>query len=128
MEHMEYHELDRAGITAFVHRFYGRVREDAELAPIFLGAIGDDWEPHLERMFQFWSTVMLGTREFDGNVFGKHMQLEGVQPHHFRRWLDAFRDTALALFPPALAEELMLPARRIAGSLQYGYFGAVTHQ
>lgn len=125
---MEYLDLDRAAVAAFVHRFYDRVREDAELAPIFLGAIGAHWGPHLERMVQFWSTVMLGTREFDGNVFGKHMQLEGVQPHHFRRWLDAFHETALALFPPALVEQFMVPARRIAGSLQYGYFGAITHQ
>jgi hemoglobin len=125
---MQYQDLDREAVSAFVHRFYSRVREDAELAPIFLGAIGEHWEPHLERMVRFWSTVMLGTREFEGNVFGTHMQLEGVQPHHFRRWLDLFRATALELFPPELAEEFMVPARRIAGSLQYGYFGAVTHQ
>lgn len=124
----EQHRLDSAGITALVHAFYDSVRADPELGPVFLRAIGDDWTPHLARMVDFWSTVMLGSKQFQGNVFGTHMQLQGVEPAHFRRWLALFGQTAGRLFPPALAEEFTTVGRRIAASLQYGFFGKVVAQ
>jgi hemoglobin len=116
---------DRDVIRIFVHRFYDKVRKDEELDPIFSGVIGDHWDAHLERMTDFWSTVMLGTRDFQGNVFGKHMALSGVEPEHFRRWLGLFEETVNELFDGAIAEEFLLVARRIASSLQLGYFGKV---
>jgi hemoglobin len=117
--------LDRAAIATLVNEFYDEVRRDAELFPLFDQAIGDNWGPHLERMVDFWSTVMLGSRNFQGNVFGKHMLLGGVQPEHFRRWLALFEATTGRLFAPELAAEFMTVARRIGGSLQYGFFGKV---
>jgi hemoglobin len=117
--------LDRASITTLVHEFYDDVRADTVLGPVFNGAIGDGWDVHLERMVEFWSTVMLGSHNFQGNVFGKHMALSGIDPEHFRRWLAMFEATARRLFEPAVADEFMTVAGRIAASLQYGYFGKV---
>ena len=125
---MQYEELSTATITALVHQFYDGVRADPELGPVFDAAIGDNWAPHLARMVEFWSTVMLGTKEFQGNVFGTHMQLSGIEPQHFRRWLALFEATAARLFAPALADEFLTVARRIAASLQYGFFGKVVAQ
>jgi len=122
---MSYLELNTESIAALVHQFYDGVRADTELAPIFNAAIGSHWEPHLERMVDFWSTVMLGSRNFQGNVFGKHMLLNGVEPEHFTRWLAMFEATAQRLFEPAIAAEFITTARRIAGSLQYGFFGKI---
>ncbi|SFM95239.1 MULTISPECIES: group III truncated hemoglobin [Rugamonas] len=115
--------LDRAAIATLVNEFYDEVRRDAELFPLFNQAIGANWGPHLERMVDFWSTVMLGSRDFQGNVFGKHMLLGGVQPEHFRRWLALFEAATGRLFAPEVAAEFMTVARRIGGSLQYGFFG-----
>ena len=53
--------LDEAGIRALVHGFYAKVRQDAELGPIFDRVIGDDWDNHLAKMCDFWSSVMLTT-------------------------------------------------------------------
>jgi hemoglobin len=117
--------LDRSSITALVHQFYDEVRADAVLGPVFDNAIGDHWDSHLERMVDFWSTVMLGTHGFQGNVFGKHMALQGIEPDHFVRWLTMFESTAARLFEPAVADEFITVARRIAASLQYGFFGKV---
>lgn len=124
---MAFQNLDRDGVTALVYTFYNKVRNDPELGPVFLGKLGEDWEPHLQRMVRFWSTVALGTREFDGNVFGTHMAISGVEPEHFKRWLAMFEETARELFAPEQAEEFLTPARRIAGSLQYGYFGKIEY-
>lgn len=123
-----HHELNRNAIAQLVHEFYDEVRRDPGLQPVFDAAIGENWGPHLERMVDFWSTVMLATHEFQGNVFGKHMALDGVVPDHFKRWLALFEATARRLFIPELADEFLLVARRIAASLQYGFFGSVTVQ
>lgn len=125
---MDYLPLDRHAISQMVYSFYDDVRADPMLAPVFNGAIGDGWDEHLEKLVGFWATVMLGTREFQGNVFGTHMQLTGVEPEHFRRWLALFEATVARLFEPALADEFMTVARRIAGSLQYGYYGKIEVQ
>ncbi|WP_342118347.1 group III truncated hemoglobin [Pseudoduganella sp. OTU4001] len=75
--------LTTESITTLVHQFYQGVRAAPELGPVFDAAI-DDWPPHLARMVEFWSTTMLGTKSFQGNVYGKHMALPGVQPQvHF---------------------------------------------
>ena len=125
---MSFLPLDRPSLHRLVLEFYGEVRADPELGPVFDNAIGDHWDAHFDRLTDFWSTVMLGTKEFQGNVFGTHMQLKGVAPEHFRRWLDIFAATVARLFEPAVADEFMLVARRIAGSLQYGYFGKIEVQ
>jgi hemoglobin len=117
--------LDRSSIRTLVHQFYDDVRADPVLGPVFDGAIGDRWDAHLARMVEFWSTVMLGTHDFQGNVFGTHMALGGVEPEHFRRWLGMFFATTDRLFAPAVAQEFQVVGQRIASSLQYGYFGKV---
>lgn len=117
--------LNRSSIHTLVHEFYDDVRADAVLGPVFDKAIGDRWDAHLERMVEFWSTVMLGTHNFQGNVFGTHMALSGVEPDHFRLWLSMFFKTTERLFEPAVAHEFQLVGKRIAASLQYGYFGKV---
>jgi len=121
---MTQNPLDQDDIRRFVHAFYDEVRADVELAPIFGQAIPDaQWPAHLDRMVEFWSTVMLGTRDFQGNVYGKHMALSGVQPRHFDRWLELFRAVTGRLFAPSLAGEFELVANRIANSLHFGFFG-----
>ena len=117
--------LDRCSIQTLVHEFYDDVRADAVLGPVFDGAIGDRWDAHLARMVEFWSTVMLGEHNFQGNVFGKHMALSGIEPDHFRRWLGLFFATTERLFEPQVAQEFQVVGKRIAHSLQYGYFGKV---
>ena len=117
--------LDQNAITKLVHEFYDDIRADDELAPIFNLAIGPHWESHLDRMVDFWCTVTLGKRGFQGNVYGKHMALSGVEPEHFRRWLALFESHTKRLFSPDDATEFQIVARRIAASLQYGFFGEV---
>src|SRR4051794_38717305 len=45
-------------IRTLVQVFYGRVRKDSALGPIFNEAVGD-WENHLEKLADFWSSVTL---------------------------------------------------------------------
>ena len=124
---MKYDTITQDNVRQLVDEFYGRVRKDELLGPVFLKALGDDWSAHLERLSEFWSTIVLGTRSFHGNVYGTHMQLSGIEPAHFRRWLDLFGETASQLFEAEQAEQFIGMARRVASSLQIGFFGEVTH-
>ena len=52
--------IDETMIETLIRAFYTRVRQDALLAPIFASRISD-WEPHLDNMFAFWSSLTLHT-------------------------------------------------------------------
>lgn len=116
-------KITEEAIRQLVDTFYDAVQQDEILAPVFDKALHGDWAGHLPRMYDFWSTVLLGTRRFQSNVFGKHMALTGITHEHFMRWLSLFKSTVTQLFEGETAEEILLIADRIAGSLQLGYFG-----
>lgn len=116
--------LDRPALVLLVDTFYAEVRRDALLGPVFADAIPDGaWDHHKERMVSFWSTAMLGAREFRGNVFGKHQAMPQLTPEHFARWLALFDARAHALFAREDAEALLDAARGMARGLQIGLFG-----
>ncbi|MDP1627234.1 MAG: group III truncated hemoglobin [Parvibaculum sp.] len=113
---------DEAEIERLVRAFYVKVRSDAVLGPIFNGIIGEDWEPHLKKMFDFWSSVMLTTGRYKGQPMRAHMKLKQVRPEHFDRWLTLFRETADEICAPEVADLFTEKAARIAESLQLGMF------
>jgi hemoglobin len=115
-------EVDEDMVEKLVRTFYARVREDRLIGPIFLRAIGEDWEAHLVRLCDFWSSVALGTGRYKGTPMHAHLKLQGLAPEHFERWLDMFRATAREVCPPASADFFIDRAERIAKSLQAALF------
>ena len=107
--------LDEEILTRLVHRFYEKVRGDAVLGPVFAARISD-WEPHLEKMVAFWSSVALMSGRYQGAPVPAHAGLP-VQWEHFERWLDLFRQTAGENCPPEGAAHVIERAERIARSL-----------
>src|SRR5258708_8503803 len=77
--------ITEAMIERLVRGFYAKVRADAVLAPIFEAQIGD-WEPHLQQMCPFWSSVALMSGRYHGSPMVKHLPLP-VDADHFDRWL-----------------------------------------
>ena len=114
--------LSRDSLRALVHAFYADVRRDAALAPVFDAAIGAHWETHLDRMVEFWCTMMLDTRSFSGSVFGTHMQLKGVEPVHFERWMSLWYRHTAAGFEATDRKQLREKAEMIGRSLFLGFF------
>ncbi|MBX9740908.1 MAG: group III truncated hemoglobin [Beijerinckiaceae bacterium] len=109
--------VDEAMIHRLVHGFYDRIRADEVLGPIFSSEISD-WEPHLAKMVDFWSSVVLMTRRYDGRPVPAHVKIPGLDRAHFSRWLTMFEATARELCPPAAADLFIDRAHRIAQSLQ----------
>jgi hemoglobin len=110
------------GIHRLVDAFHARVRQDAELAPIFARAIPGDWGPHLDKMYAFWSSVMLTTGRYKGNPLAKHFAIPDMQPALFERWLALFNEAADELFDDDISAEFRAKAARIAESLNLGLF------
>lgn len=106
-------------IRELVHTFYGRVRADEVLGPIFDAHI-NDWPPHLERMCAFWSSVTLMSGRYKGQPMVMHARIPGIDGPHFARWLALFRDTAAEVCPADAAALFVDRAERIAQSLQIG--------
>ena len=96
----------------------GRTRD---LGPIFNRAIAD-WDPHLEKMCAFWSSVMRMSGRYHGNPMAAHLRLKTVKPAHFQRWLGLFSETAHELFAAEFADAFIGRAETIARSLQLGMF------
>lgn len=114
--------LTRDDLHRLVHAFYADVRRDSLLAPVFDAAIGDHWDTHLGRMVEFWSTMILDTRTFSGSVYTTHMQLKGVEPEHFARWMTLWYRHTEAGFETAARERLREVAGMIGRSLFLGFF------
>lgn len=112
---MEENGLDEAILRDLVHRFYDKVRADEVLGPVFAARI-TDWDPHLERMVAFWSSVALMTGCYHGAPMPAHATLP-VNGAHFDRWLDLFRQTATEVCPPVGAALVIERSERIARSL-----------
>src|SRR4249919_2494403 len=118
---MEKTGITEAMIEQLVRAFYARVRADVVLAPVFETRILD-WEPHLQRMFAFWSSVALMSGRYHGSPMAKHMPLP-VDADHFDRWLQLFEATAREVCAPEAATHFVELARRIAASLELGIAG-----
>lgn len=110
-----------ADIAQLVGQFYGLVRQDTLLGPIFDDVAQVDWAHHIPRLVGFWSTVLLGSAQYTGNPVLPHLALARkipVQASHFERWLLLFRQTVDELFVGERAEQAKIRAQSIAIVLQ----------
>ena len=113
-----------AGVTeemihALVHTFYARVRRDPALGPIFNREVRD-WEAHLAKLCDFWSSVTLMSGRFKGAPMATHVRLADIRPTHFAHWLHLFRQTAREVCPPDAAALFVAKAQLIGESLRLG--------
>ena len=108
-------EIDR-----LVRHFYGRVRQDDMLGPVFEAHV-HDWEEHMLHLVDFWSALLRGTSRLNGAPMPKHLAIPGLEWQMFERWLALFAQTTAELGNPrlqALADEA---AGRVAGSIWRRY-------
>jgi hemoglobin len=116
-------EPDEINIRELVDAFYRRVDDDLLLGPIFARELAGRWDAHLAKMTTFWSSLVLGTKGYRGNVQEAHRPLGDIEPQHFAQWLTLFLDTVNTRYEPVAAVQFMEPALRIAQSLQLSKFG-----
>lgn len=115
-------EIEEAALKRLVTQFYARVRKDEVLGPVFNDAV-HDWPEHLEKLTDFWSSVMLTTGRYKGRPMPAHMKHRArITPAMFARWLELWAQTTREVMPPDAALVLQAKAHRIAESLQLALF------
>ena len=88
------------------------------IGPVFAAKIKDgNWQPHLERMYSFWNTVLFAVRDYNGNPFSKHATLP-IQKEHFERWVGMFTETIDENFEGEKAEEAKMRANLMGNLFQ----------
>ena len=116
------YDINEDGLSRVVTAFYARIRQDAELGPIFNDAI-QDWPEHLEKLTDFWSSVMLTSGRYKGRPVPAHLKhADRITPQLFQRWLKIWAETTNELMTPQAAQALQAKAARIAESLQLALF------
>ena len=107
-------------LQKLVETFYGKVREDPLIGPVFNGAI-EDWPAHLQKLQAFWSSVMLTTGRYKGQPMPAHVRhADAISPASFERWLAIWRETTEELLDPDSAAAMQDKTARIAESLSLG--------
>jgi hemoglobin len=114
------------GLTPFIvrgviHDFYGRVRQDPLLAPLFERAIGGDWDHHIEKVCLFWLTATrLGSGYTARDFMPAHMKHRSIGTAEISRWLSLFRETVEERCTPEIGDVLRDIADRMVESIQFG--------
>ena len=105
-------------VKLLVDTFYQRIQADALLGPVFNDVIQDNWSVHLEKMYRFWQTVLLGEHTYFGTPFPPHAKLP-VGHEHFAAWMALFTKTVDELFAGEKAEEAKWRAGKMAEMFEY---------
>ena len=115
-------DITEPAIAMLVDRFYAKARRDPLIGPLFNEAVRD-WDEHLRRLCDFWSSVMLTTGRYKGNPMAVHLRHRAaIRPAMFERWLQLWRETARETLSARGAAGVIDKADRIAESLQLGMF------
>lgn len=108
-----------AAINDCVRKFYDKGAKDVLLGPIFDTI--PELETHMGVVADFWSKALLGTTRYEGLPFAAHIHLP-VEPEHFTRWLELFREAARETLPASQAEQAISRAEHMAQCFQRGLF------
>jgi hemoglobin len=116
--------IDEPLVEQLVTAFYGRVRNDPVLGPVFAARVAD-WSPHLAQMARFWTSIAIEPGRYHGTPMPKHIAIEEISPAHFVRWLGLWSATVDTLVGhPEAAAFFKARAAAIAESLQLGIANA----
>lgn len=106
-------------IKLLVDTFYQRIQQHPFIGPVFATRIeAGNWQPHLEKMYRFWGTLLLYTQTYSGSPFDKHIGL-GIGGEHFKQWLELFDATVDELFVGSVANTAKERAHNIALTFEY---------
>jgi len=75
--------ISEAMIRKLVEAFYAKVRTDAVLGPVFEAKI-HDWNEHLAKLSDFWSSIVLMSGRYKGRPMPVHAAIPEISDEHFR--------------------------------------------
>jgi hemoglobin len=112
----------REDIEVLVQEFYGKVRRDPLIGPIFEQQAQVNWNEHLPKLVNFWSDLLLGEDSYRGRPFPPHIRFN-LEILHFERWLQLFVQTVDENFVGLKADE----AKRRAMGIAQNFLANIEH-
>ena len=117
-------------VALLVRTFYGKVRQDALLGPIF-NEIIQDWERHLDHLTIFWSSNLFFSKKYHGDPLQKHVEVDRhfhgtINEMHFGVWLNLWFETIDQLFEGETAHVAKSRARNMGTFIHLKIFEART--
>lgn len=112
---------NRSDVELLVDTFYGKVMTNEVIGFIFSDVVGIDWSKHLPKMYNFWSSLLFGERDYSGNPMRVHValsKLTEMSSKEFGEWLRLFNETVDELFEGDKANEAKARASKIASLMQ----------
>ena len=110
----------RDDISLLVNSFYGKIRKDELLGPIFNSHIPEEkWPEHLSKLTDFWETNLFGVPRFKGSPTQKHIAVDKNMDHtieqkHFGKWVQLWFETIDEHFEGDIAEKAKQAARKMS--------------
>ena len=103
-------------IGRLVDTFYAAIQKDSLLGPVFEAEI-DNWDEHLLKMRDFWTSAIYKTGRYSGRPFDAHKKLSGLSTQHFARWVELWMDVVDRVVVTEVKEDLKLFATKMAMAL-----------
>ncbi|MEL6810388.1 MAG: group III truncated hemoglobin [Bacteroidota bacterium] len=118
----------REDVYMLVSTFYGKVRENDLLGPIFNRAI-TYWEQHFEHLTDFWESNLFFRKTYQGDPIGKHIAVDeaeggSINEMHFGIWLNLWFETIDELFVGEVAQIAKNRARNMGTFIHLKIFAA----
>lgn len=119
---------NREDIARLVRTFYGEIRKDETLGPIFERAISD-WEKHFIVLTDFWESSIFLKGMFAGDPILAHQKVDKQENHsisndHFGLWMRIWFETIDSMFAGDMAESAKHKARKMSTFLFLKIFEA----
>lgn len=105
-------------LRPLIERFYGYIRRDPALAPVFKSVIAN-WFEHQTHLADFWSSVTLSSGRYKGYPVALHMHHAAhLTPELLRKWLCLWRQATFEMTSGAVPVGIQEKAGRLASNLQ----------
>lgn len=108
---------NRQDIELLVNSFYQVVQKDEVIGFFFNDIAKVNWDQHLPKMYDFWSSLLFGTAQYKGNPMAVHFPINEVQAmkkEHFSHWLKLWTETMQRLFQGEMADLAIYKAQNIS--------------
>jgi hemoglobin len=112
---------NRDDIQFLVDAFYHKV-VSSEIGFFFNEIAQVNWENHLPKMYDFWSTLLFGEVAYKGNPMSVHFpinEIKAMKKNHFNTWIQLWTETVKENFDGEIAELAIYKANNIAQLMAY---------
>lgn len=118
---MQYQTITKKNIRIMVDRFYSKILKDEMLAGFFIEKLGDEmisdeWQEHLNKLTDFWASIILGDTAYSGQPVKPHMHMEGLKRETFQQWLKLFFETVDRFYAKEAADTFKTRSEMIAAN------------